>query len=168
MAQTELAHSWERPRNEGGMFQPSQQTADKAQHILARYEAGEMVASIANDLGISHQAAYSALLRYCGDEWRDSQAARALAEYERAKASLEQCKSSRDPIALACAREQVRTGQWELERLLTRLYGQRTHVTVEQVGDLGDRLRRALERDVSPISVSPHAQVIDSTSTRES
>jgi hypothetical protein len=56
-----------------------------------------------------------------------------------------------DALSLARAREKVRSAQWELERLLRRLYGQDREINVNVNLDLGDRLRRARERviDVS-------------------
>ena len=57
-------------------------------------------------------------------------------------------RTMRSGIRLACAREQLRSSQWELERLFADFYGQRTHVTVENIGDLGEKLRRSRERVV--------------------
>jgi hypothetical protein len=115
-------------RGEQGKWLPEPETKQKALQVLERYDSGEDIGDLAKELGISHQAAYKALIKYCHEEWKDSQAARALAEYENAKAKLraiwEMEKSDRDAVALACAREEVRTAQWELERLLRRLYGQ--------------------------------------------
>jgi hypothetical protein len=68
---------------------------------------------------------------------------------------------ARAQVALACAREQLRSSQWELERLFADFYGQRTHVTVEQVGDLADKLRRARERVIEhdPVADTPNGAV---------
>jgi hypothetical protein len=133
----------------------------KALRMLERHEAGETVPAIARAFKISHQAAYKLLLTHCPQEWKASQVARALAAHECAKMEIERLKKSkgdaRAQVALACAREQLRSSQWELERLFADFYGQRTHVTVEQVGDLADKLRRARERVIEgekPLRIS--------------
>lgn len=52
------------------------------------------------------------------------------------------------PLPLARAREEFRYWSWIAERRDAQRYGLQTHVTVEHVGDLGDRLRRARERTI--------------------
>jgi transposase-like protein len=140
-------------RGEQGKWLPMPQTRERAELILKRYESGEMVRDVAKELGITHQAAYQSLIKYCQDDWRDSQAARSLTEYEKAKAKLqaiwEMPKAERDAIALACAREELRSAQWGLERLLPRLYAQKQEVKVDVNVNLSDRLTRARERVIN-------------------
>ena len=142
----QLAESKARKTRKG----PEQSTQDRAALILARYDAGEEIEGIAKHFQITHQAAYKSLLRHCPEEWKSSQAAKALTEYETAKAKLQeiwdQDKAERDQVALACAREQVRTAQWELERVLSKIYAQKQDVTVNIVTDLASRLHHARER----------------------
>jgi hypothetical protein len=45
---------------------------------------------------------------------------------EQAKEDLQ---TAADPLSLARAREALRSAQWELERLFSRLYGQKQEVT---------------------------------------
>lgn len=146
-------------RGERGKWLPVPETKEKALVMLARYDSGEMIKDIAQDHGITHQAAYKALLKYCQDDWRDSQAARALAEYEAAKGKLQKIwkmkKADRDAVALACAREEVRAAQWELERLLARLYAQKQEVKIDVNVNLAERLIRARER-VSVVAPTPN------------
>ena len=141
-----LAESKARKTRKG----PEQSTQDRAALILARYDAGEEIEGIAKHFQITHQAAYKSLLRHCPEEWKTSQAAKALTQYETAKAKLEeiwrQDRTERDQVALACAREQVRTAQWELERVLSKIYAQKQDVTVNIVTDLANRLHSARER----------------------
>ena len=113
-----------------------------AHTVLERYMAGEQVAAMAGEFGTSDVTIYALLLREHEEAWAEVQKARALARLERAQSDLEVAP---DAISLARAREQVRSAQWELERLLRRLYGQEMQVNVAVV-DLGDRLRRARER----------------------
>lgn len=122
----------------------------RALRMLERHEDGETIPQIARSFKISHQAAYKLLLTHCPLEWKASQIAKAMHAHECAKSEIERLKKSkgdaRAQVALACAREQLRSAQWELERLFADFYGQKTHVTVEQVGDLAEKLRRARER----------------------
>jgi hypothetical protein len=143
---------------------PAERRAEIADEVLKRYMLGEQVAAIAPDFKTSDVTIYALLLREREQEWADIQKARALARYERALNELENAQAfleaAPDALSLARAREtlrfaesRVKASQWELERLLRRLYGQDHNVNVNlNVTDLGDRLRRAKGRviDVSP------------------
>jgi hypothetical protein len=134
--------------------------------IVTRYLAGESLQTIAPDYKVATRTLYRWMLAGLGDQtYSDLVTHMLVSRVADADAELQVAS---DACQIARAREQARFARMDLERRRPALYGQRTHVTVENVGDLGERLRRALDRDVSPISVSPHAQVIDSTSTRES
>lgn len=126
-----------------------------AQQVLDRYINGEQVASIAPDYKVSDVTIYALLLREHQDAWKDIQIARALARLEKAQDEMdryqsmltenrEQTKSESgeiektplDALSLARVRELIRlaevrikSAQWELERLLHRLYGQKQEVT---------------------------------------
>jgi hypothetical protein len=61
-----------------------------------------------------------------------------LAEYEMAKleidkiakkARTEKYDAQNDQVSLACARERLKSAQWELERVLTRIYGNKQEVS---------------------------------------
>ena len=88
--------------------------------VLDGYRDGAQVEDMQAELGVSDTAIYSALLAERIDDWSDAQKARALARLERAMRQLEVAP---DALGLARARERVRAAQWELERLLKRLYG---------------------------------------------
>jgi cob(I)alamin adenosyltransferase len=66
-----------------------------------------------------------------------------------------------DPLTLARAREQLRSAQWELERLFSRLYGQKQEITHNVADDLADRLMRARDR-----LNQPNAAVLPPVSTQ--
>lgn len=100
---------------------PAERRAEIADQVLARYMKGEQVANMAAEYDTSDVTIYALILRERQDEWRDIQTARALARLERAQDDLEHAA---DALSLARARERVRAAQWELERLLRRLYGQ--------------------------------------------
>ena len=101
-----------------------------ANSVLDRYINGEQVAAMAPEYGVSDVTIYALLIREHQDAWKDIQTARALARLEKRQSDLE---SSEDALSLARAREGVRSAQWELERLLHRLYATKQEVTVTNV-----------------------------------
>jgi hypothetical protein len=114
-----------------------------ATEVLDRYIGGEQVAAMAEEYNTSDVTIYALLLREREQDWADIQTARALARLERNQNAL---AVAEDALSLARARELVRSAQWELERLLRRLYGQEQNVNINVSVDRGDRLRRAWER----------------------
>jgi hypothetical protein len=92
-----------------------------AAEILARYEHGELMSTIATSIGLKgSEQLYRLLISTAPDKWKDYQAARAMRRLEDATILLE---TAPDGLTLSRAREQVKAAQWELERLLRRLYG---------------------------------------------
>jgi hypothetical protein len=132
--------------------------AQIADEVLARYLHGEQVAAMAPEFNTSDVTLYALLLRDHEQEWKDAQIARALARLEKNQTAIE---FAADPLSLARARELVRSAQWELERILSRIFGQKSEVTVIQ-GDLGERLRRARERVIEHTPDTDSQQVIES------
>lgn len=126
--------------------------------VIDRYLEDERTADIAESYGVKRSRLNQWLLTNCNDEWKAAQIARAVTAHEDAKDSLQ---AACDPLSLGRAREQLRAAQWELERLYARMFGQQSHVTIENVGDLGDKLRRARERSIDSeatvVSDPPHA-----------
>ena len=115
-----------------------------ANSVLDRYINGEQVAAIAPEHQVSDVTIYALLLREHPDAWRDIQTARALARLERCQDEL---TTSSDALSLARAREGIRSAQWELERLLHRLYGVKQEVTVKTE----EHISLVLEGDVSQL-----------------
>jgi hypothetical protein len=137
---------------------PEARRHEIAQEVLSRYLHGEQVAAMAPEYETSDVTLYALILKDHEEEWKDAQIARALARFEKNQSLLEVAS---DPLSLARARELVRSAQWELERILSRIFGQKqehTHVIL----DLGDRLRRARERviDQAPIDNQPNTGVM--------
>jgi len=91
------------------------------QAILDRYQEGEHIPTLAEELGVSFQAVYTHLLRNDPEGWKEQQASRALAELEKWEVEMERAS---DMFELARAREKLRGAQWKLERVLRRIYGQ--------------------------------------------
>ena len=100
---------------------PAERRNEIAQVLLIGYNEGKQVADMAPAFGISDVTAYALLLREHEADWKEAQKARAMARLERAQHAL---GTAPDALSLARAREEVRAAQWELERLMRRLYGQ--------------------------------------------
>ena len=90
--------------------------------VLERYLKDEKASVIAASLGVHLSALHQFLLKHHEEEWRTAQVARALTQWEKAKEKIGQ---SRDQLSLARAREELKSAQWDLERLLSRLFGQK-------------------------------------------
>jgi predicted DNA-binding protein YlxM (UPF0122 family) len=120
--------------------------------ILLRYLSDESTQTIAEDFGVTRQALGQYLLRHAEEDWKEAQVARAIARKERAEDALE---AATDPLQLAKARELLKAAQWDLERVCRRIYGIDREINFNlNVGDLGDRLRRARDR-ANAIDVTP-------------
>lgn len=129
-----------------------------AQHratILQALTSGRMLKDIADDLQVSP----SALSHYLAQDpeyiaAREAGIAVQLDDWQKAM------EVATSPLNLARAREVFRAVAWRGEREFPHRWAQRSHVTVEHVGDLAERLRRARER---VIDAEPQdAQVIES------
>ena len=118
-------------------------TKQSPQDILKRYLTDESTGSIAASLGITRQALSAYLLKHAEEAWKEAQVAKAIARKEKAEEALEVAK---DPLALAQARELLKSAQWDLERVCRRIYGQDHNINITVNADLGERLRRARER----------------------
>jgi predicted DNA-binding protein YlxM (UPF0122 family) len=115
------------------------------QTILTRYLTDESTQSIADDYGVTRQALSAHLIKHAEEDWKDVQMARALARKDKAEEAMD---SAEDALQLAKAREMLKSAQWDLERVCKRIYGiDRGEFNINfNLGDLGDRLRRAKER----------------------
>ena len=125
--------------------------------IITRYLNGESSEQIAHSLTVTRQGLAYFLRKNAEEDWREAQIIQAVERKELAEEELASCS---DPLSLARAREQLRAAQWDLERLFSRLYGQKQEVTVTHNTDLGERLRRARER-VIEVEVVPVPQLED-------
>lgn len=119
--------------------------------VLTRYLSDETTYEIAKSLGVTRQALSHHLLKNAEEQWKEAQVARAIARKEKAEDAMD---AAQDPLALAKARELLKSAQWDLERTCRRIYGQHNpEVNLNVTVDLGERLRRARERtiDVTPV-----------------
>lgn len=111
--------------------------------LIARIAAGEYVSHMAREFGVSDVALH---LRLKGHPlYKEALRARNAAKLDQHQSGIE---VARDPLSLARAREGWKAASWRAERECPGEWGQQTHVTIENVTDLGDRLRRSKERTI--------------------
>jgi len=110
-------------------------------NIIEQVAKGARVSAIAEELGISH-AAISKVLR-ADPEYREAIEAGLETRLDKAEVAIEEAA---DNVAVTRARARHAAATWRCEREASGRWGVRSHVTVEQVGDLAERLRRARER----------------------
>lgn len=110
--------------------------------VLNRYLHGEELSEIAASYGVHPKALnYHLLKDEIREQWRQAQVAVSLAEYLEAR---EVIRGASDALSLARAREIVRACQWDLERLESRIWGERVNVDVHV--DIGQALQKISER----------------------
>ena len=104
-----------------------------AERVLERYIGGETSTQIAKDLGVTRQGLGWWMRKHAEKDWQEAQVVQAIERKDRAEDEL---NSASDALSLARAREQLRGAQWELERVLNRIYGQKQEVTGKDGGPL--------------------------------
>lgn len=115
---------------------PEEERQQRLQGVIERFVNDEKLADIAQSLNISHSALNMALLEYAEDDWRRAQVARALTRLEKSQELRDSMERAETPLShelLSLARDAEKSAQWQLERLLRRLYGQEQAVTNSQV-----------------------------------
>jgi hypothetical protein len=93
---------------------------------------GKTQAQIAASIGVHQTALSQAFLKYCEDEWKEVQVARAWAALEQAQDDFADEQKTPDMTAIARARERLKSAQWQLERLHRRLFGTDAPATLGQ------------------------------------
>lgn len=147
---------------------------------LELYEQGIEVEQSAPIIGVPARTLYRWLSTNAADEWKEAQQGRALADFEKARKAREEAANTLNDLKakldeegiqepqernwrLAHAREVLKAAdtqldhqKWLIERLIRKLYGQDRQVQVTiDVGDLGERLRRAKERVIDADAAIP-------------
>ena len=121
------------------------------QPILERYIAGASSTEIAKDLGVTRQGLAWWMRKHAEEDWKEAQVIQAVERKEKAESELE---TATDALSLARGREQLRSAQWDLERVCSRIFGVKQEVTVDinhhisvdqalslEAGKLADRIR---------------------------
>jgi hypothetical protein len=124
--------------SKGGQLAPLKDISPK--DILERYLAEESSESIAHSYGVTRAALSLFMLRTAEDDWKSAQLTRALIRKERAEDLMDKCDNALD---LTRAREQLRSAQWELERVCRRIYGQDAPANAAQAVQININMRGA-------------------------
>ena len=95
--------------------------------VLDRYLTAETTGQIAAQYGLSRKALVRWLRQEVPEEWKSVQIIRALCRKDDGDEGLEVAS---DALSLARAREQLKSAQFDLERLDSNTWGQRTHIDV--------------------------------------
>ena len=114
------------------------------QTVLERYWTEESTSQIASQYGLSRKALVRWLREQCPQEWKEVQIARALCRKDDGDEGLE---VACDALSLARAREQLKSAQWDLERLDHKNFGVKQEVTVKTE----EHISLVLEGDVSSL-----------------
>ena len=96
--------------------------------VLDAYLCAETTSQIAAQFGYKRSTLTLWLREKCPEDWHNIQIARALIRKEDANENIE---NATDALSLARAREMLRSGQWDLERLDRRTYGQEQQVSLQ-------------------------------------
>ena len=111
--------------------------------VLQRIRSGERLIDIAKSLGLKD---HSAIIHAFSDD-PDYQEARKVAVEVRMETREMQLEVADESVTVARARELLSHARWRAEREFPDRWGQRNHVTVDHRSDLGDRLRKARNRE---------------------
>jgi hypothetical protein len=123
--------------SKGGQLAPLKSVDPK--EVLDRYLAEESSESIALSYGVTRAALSLFMLRNAESEWKEAQLTKALIRKERAEDLMDKADNALD---LTRAREQLRSAQWELERVCRRIYGQDAPVGAGNAVQINISLRR--------------------------
>ena len=102
--------------------------------IIARYLSDESTSEIAKAYGVTRQALGKYLLEAAESEWKAAQVARAIARKEQAEDDVEAARSAltgnpdreareQSLARVRVAEAQLKSAQWDLERVCKRIYG---------------------------------------------
>lgn len=94
--------------------------------VLDLYLTEDTTSQIAKNLGVRRRTLVGWLKQTVPDEWKRVQIVRALCRKEDGDDGIE---TARTGLALARAREQLKSGQWDLERLDSSNYGPKQEIT---------------------------------------
>lgn len=131
-------------------------TVAVAQSLIDRYLDGTSMQDLATEHGVTRPRLYQILLAKAPEDWRQAQVAHAVERLEEAKRGID---AATDALMLARARESARIAEWELERLLHRLYGQKQELTGKDGGPIQVQVMRVgATYDAAP----QDAQVVES------
>ena len=134
--------------------------------VLERYLTEQTTSQIAQSYNLSRKTLVGWLREQAPDRWKQVQIARALCRKDDGDDGIE---GACDALSLARAREMLKSGQWDLERLDSSNYGPKQEVTLQvdhriTVKDaLGDSLLELFKsvRGVETAALAQPNSVID-------
>ena len=126
--------------------------------LIDRIANGAFLRDLAKETGIDKRRLSEQLRQH--PSYESAKEASIEVQLDDAQVSILQAKEVSD---IARAREAFRAAAWRAEREFPKRWGQRSHVTVETVGDLGDRLRRAEDRRKGRTINAEDAQIVATT-----
>jgi transposase len=110
--------------------------------VLNRYIGDEATKDIAKSIGVSRPALTNWLIKVAETDWKDAQVVRAIERKALAEDELEQVATllKEDPpppsqeipaltLRHKVAESQIKSAQWELERIYRRIYGDQVQET---------------------------------------
>lgn len=100
---------------------PEAERAKLLDAILAHYECGVSIYTLAETLGVDNATLYRQLVKHRPEEWKEVRGARYHSQIEQAEKDM---KEATDALAVTRAREQLANARWMLERLQRSIYGQ--------------------------------------------
>lgn len=124
------------------------------QHVLDLYLTYRTTSQIAKDLGITRKSLVRWIVDKAPEQWKKVQVVRALCKKEDGDEGIESCV---DALSLARAREMLKSGQWDLERLDSRTYGPKQEITANVQPILNIMVMAAPQQ----LAISPSNNVIE-------
>lgn len=119
---------------------------------LERYQAGELLESVAKDMNVSRATLYGWMLNEVPEQYKDIQK---NALITRLAETYEKIEVAEDQLDLARARELRRAAQWDAERRLARLFAPKQEVSLDITHAIGDRLIAARSRVIDHVAPQP-------------
>ena len=113
--------------------------------VLEQYLTESTTSQIAAGYGVSRKTLVRWLVAERPEQWKKVQIIRALCRKEDADEGIE---VACDALSLARAREQLRSGQWDLERLDSANYGQNQYVAPVAAVQISIVVRAASQQDI--------------------
>src|SRR3990167_5343168 len=151
------------PAKKGETGHPSIPEGLDPQAVLDRYLTESTTSQIAQEFGISRKTLIRWIRDVAPDQWKKVQVVRALCRKDDGDEGIE---AACDALSLARAREQLKSGQWDLERLDSSNYGPKQELTVQidhriTVKDALADSALELFKSVRGVALAQPAQLID-------
>ena len=130
-------------------------------HVLQLYLDANTTASVARELGVRRSSLLAWIKDKCPEQWRAVQLVRAHIKREDGDSGL---YDSTNSLELSRAREVLRSGQWDLERLDPSNYGVKQEVAHTFSGPVIEiHVVAAVQTPIQPsVSTDEQSQLIDS------